>query len=110
MVWNVPTKLESAVQRAVVEYARSKGATAIKIAVQGGMGVAGYPDYIFLKVRDSHKGFGILFIEFKKPGGRKPEKHQEDRIKLLRSKGFMVEVVAHADYGKMEIDIWLLSL
>lgn len=105
MPWKPPVKKESEVQRKVVEHARSKGATAIKIAVQGGMGVAGYPDYIFL--RREGKKHAILFIEFKRPGGGKPEPHQEDRIRLLRSRGFQVEVVADEFYGKMEIDRWL---
>lgn len=108
MPWRPPV-LESSIQRTVVEYARTKGAVAIKLSVQGAMGVAGYPDYLFMKPREDGKiGFKVLFIEFKQPsGGLSPR--QRERIKILKAKKYQVEVVASPEYGKLEIDRWLLK-
>lgn len=56
--------LESRIQKKVVDYARKKGAVAIKVTTLGARGSAGWPDYLFL-----YEG-KALFIEFKREGGK----------------------------------------
>ena len=93
--------LESEIQSKVVEYARSKGVTAIKLSTQGFYGSTGYPDFLFL-----WEGHHPLFIEFKRPGGM-VEPHQIERMERLKAKGFIVTLCASVEYGKQEIDRWL---
>ena len=98
-----PRMKESAIQRSVVEYARNKGITAIKLSTQGAKGNVGYPDFLFL-----YEGKNPLFIEFKQAGGN-VSPHQTARMEILRKKGFTVTVCASTAYGKAEIDRWMLD-
>lgn len=75
--------LERQVESNVVRYAKDHGAIVIKL---NGPGDRGKPDRLFL-----HNG-KVLFIEFKRPGGR-ASALQEKWMRDLRDAGFTAEIV-----------------
>jgi hypothetical protein len=83
---------ESAIQTAVVRYARSRGCLAVKMDVGGG-----WPDYLFL-----HQGL-VLFVEFKATHGHTTalQNYTHARIK---AQCFQVHVVRSFDEGTYLID------
>ena len=94
----VAVRSEASIQRAVVEYARSKGCIAIKQSTAGRFGSSGWPDYlIFTPI-----GYAY-FIEFKKPGG-KVTALQAQRIEELRGHEISTHVCDDVVDGKEEVD------
>jgi hypothetical protein len=80
-----PKRSEKSIQKAVVEYARSRGCLAKKLET-GRFGSSGWPDYLFL-----YRG-SVLFVEFKREGG-KVTALQEQIHEQLTEAGFPVAVV-----------------
>lgn len=90
--------LESAIERAVVEYARSKKCVAIKLTTMGPRGASGWPDRLFLGPKRR-----VLWIEFKQPG-KKPTPRQAAKMDLLRFFGWEPHVVDTVAQGKALVD------
>ena len=90
--------LEAAIERAVVEYARSKKVVAIKLSTNGIHGTSGWPDRLFLAPERR-----MLWIEFKQPG-KVPTPRQEAKLELLRWMGWSPQVVDSVAQGKALID------
>lgn len=86
---------ESAIERAVVEHAKTAGWIAIKL---NGPGDKGKPDRLFLKDGSA------IFVEFKAPGKR-PTALQEQYLQRLRAAGFSAVVVDNVDVGKVMLGI-----
>lgn len=92
---------EQSIQRAVVNYAKSKGFIAIKLTSAGRFGSAGWPDYLFITPTG-----GAFFIEFKKEGGV-PTALQVQRHRELSDHGMQASVVDAVLRGKWLIDRWV---
>lgn len=92
--------LESAVERAAVDFANLMGVESLKLTLQGNRG---WPDRLFMK--DGH----FLFIEFKRPG-EVTRPLQNYRIKWLVDNGFNVAVCDTIEQSKVLILSWLESL
>lgn len=71
---------EASIQKAVTDWARARGAVAIKLSVNRGFGTAGWPDYLFVYGGDT------VYLEFKAEGER-PTPLQAQRIKELQDAG-----------------------
>lgn len=103
---------EAKIQDAVIKYARSKGLLCKKNEVGRYMVASGWPDYMVFGVstiRDVYHGREVLalpkvvFMEFKRPGG-KLTPLQQDVYDKLRAKGFTYYMVDDAAEGKALID------
>jgi hypothetical protein len=71
---------ESAIENSFSNWCKQQGHRCVKLAATGSRG---FPDRtVFLA------GGGIVFIEFKKPGGV-PSFHQKQWIDFLRERGFV---------------------
>ena len=88
---------EKSIQKAVVDYARKKGAIAIKLSTAGMMGTAGWPDYLYL-----YEG-KLVFHEYKRPGG-KLTLLQAMRIHDLIEQRFVVTVCDDVDEAKRDLN------
>lgn len=89
---------EASIQKAVVEYARSKGCIAIKQSTAGRFGTSGWPDYLIITKRGQY-----LWIEFKRDGGEVTPLQQQRHLELL-SHGARVIVIDGVAVGKQVID------
>lgn len=87
--------LEKDIQKAVVEYARSKDILAFKVS---SFSTRGLPDYMFIK--DGK----VLFIEFKAPG-KKATRLQEVVIEKIKREKIMVWVIDNIEFGKNAINL-----
>ena len=88
---------EAEIENAVVAYAESLGAIAVKLRVDG---ENGFPDRTIIGPA------GVLFIEFKTPRGRlRPM--QRVWIERLTSQGHQVEVVSSVARGCEIVDRFL---
>lgn len=87
---------ESAIEKAVCEYARKKGCIVMKLA---GPNQKGQPDRMFLF--DGR----VMFIEFKAPG-KKPTPLQERWLRQLDEAGFDTYVCDDTQFGKMRVDLF----
>ena len=79
----MPARLESQIERTVVNAARSDGWTVLKLVA---LGHRGFPDRWFIKPPISHCGHPeIILIEFKAPGrrSRKLQKHVNGMMRML---------------------------
>lgn len=85
---------ESAVERAVCEYAKAMGWLVLKLS---GTHDRGKPDRMFLR-----KGVAV-FIEFKAPG-KKPTALQERWLRQLTEEGFVAVYTDNVQDGKRLID------
>lgn len=93
-----PTTLrESTIENAVVRYAKKHGVRSIKLA---GSHDRGKPDRQFL-----FKGH-IIFVEFKRPGG-KPTELQLKWQRELTEEGFMSLIIDNIKDGVSAIDDFL---
>ena len=84
---------EQTIQKKVVAMWRGIGCEAIKLTMNGPMGVKGWPDYMFLGPTGV-----IFFIEFKAPGGACTDL-QLARHETLRKLGFKVYVCDNVGVG-----------
>lgn len=95
---NSRPRSEASIQRAVVNYARTKGLLAIKLSTAGSFGSVGWPDYMFITPN------GLVFMmEFKAPGA-KPTALQEIRHRELSNHGIDVSVVDEVARGRWLVD------
>lgn len=90
--------LEKDIEKAVCEYARSKGVLAEKFTSPGKRSV---PDRIF-----SFPGGKVVFIEFKAPGKKATDLQERDHAKR-RALGFVVMLVDNVELGKKIVDAGL---
>jgi hypothetical protein len=89
--------LERDIEQQFVRYAESMGFKAKKLRIDG---ENGWPDRtIFTPV-------GVLFIEFKKPGGRLSRK-QRKWINALRRLGFVAEVATSFEQARKVLNDFL---
>jgi hypothetical protein len=86
---------EAKIEHTVVKYAQSKGVLCYKFTSPAHRAV---PDRMFV-----YKG-KVMFIEFKKPGG-KLTPLQARECRLLAEQGMVVPMVDNVDRGKAVIDI-----
>jgi Holliday junction resolvase len=93
----MPVRLESSIERAVVEYGKRTGWVSIKLSTSGPRGAAGWPDRLFMRRGKS------VFIEFKRPGG-KATPLQQSRHDQLVDAGYFVFVVDDVNRGKGILD------
>lgn len=89
------TMLESAIEEAIIDYAKSTGWVVRKAHWPGRRGA---PDRVFMKAPGR-----ILFLELKQPG-KKPDALQERELKLLRRLGFTAAWVDTLQKAKVYLD------
>jgi hypothetical protein len=77
------TTLESKIEQDFVDYAESLGCRALKLRIDG---QRGFPDRTVLTP------VGVLFLEFKRPGGR-THVQQRGWIFRLHEMGFVADIV-----------------
>ena len=94
----MPPRLEASIERAVVEYAKKRGVTAIKLSTQGALGTTGWPDRLFLGPENE-----LAWVEFKTEKG-KLTPLQKKRHEELLLHGWFVVVVRSVAHGKEVID------
>ena len=87
--------LERDIEKAIKEYARSRGFLAYKFTSPGHIGV---PDGLFI----SPVGF-VIFMEFKQTG-KKPTAMQQREIDRINQYGVLALVVDSVEQGKGLID------
>jgi len=80
--------LESSVEKRCMSYVRSKGGIGIKLSPINRRGI---PDRLVLL-----PGGKVLFIEFKRPGG-KPRGNQQYWLARLQCMGFTAECMDNSD-------------
>ena len=85
---------ESAIEKAVSQYAKKLGVLSYKFSSPGNRGV---PDRIFIG-----KGI-VLFVEFKAPG-KAPTKLQLHVLQLIKTAGIQAEVIDNIAKGKVLLD------
>ena len=93
--------LEKQIEKAVCDYAKSKGVLCYKFVSPGHAGV---PDRMFIL-----PGGKVFFIEFKRMGG-KATPLQLREIERLHSQGVDVAIVDNVIEGQYHIDKMLLIL
>ena len=87
------------VETPTVRWARAKGIIVLKLNL---IGNTGWPDRLFLY------GGQVVFIEFKRPGG-KLARNQPQRVATLRDAGFIVGVFDNADKAISFLDSTFFS-
>ena len=87
--------LERDIEKAIKEYARSRGFLAYKFTSPGHIGV---PDGLFI----SPTGF-VIFVEFKQTG-KKPTAMQQRAIDRINQHGVLALVVDSVEQGRGLID------
>lgn len=92
----MPKLGEAQIERAVNEYAKSKGCMVKKMQTGLG-GTAGWPDRLY------HYHGRTWYIEFKAPG-KKPTALQNNRIHELQTHKICVYVIDDVELGKQVID------
>jgi hypothetical protein len=91
-------RLESSIEKSVVDYARKHGVESIKLTTQGPRGAAGWPDRLFLG-RDMQ----VRWIEFKAEGGQLTELQKRRHVQLAKY-GWTTAVVRSVEEGRAIID------
>jgi hypothetical protein len=88
------SRTEASIERAVVAYAKkTRGVLAIKLGTGSRFASTGWPDRLFVGRS------AVLFMEFKRPGG-KLTSLQAERCRQLRHLGWTVHVVSDVEAGK----------
>ena len=95
--------LERDIQKAVVDYARSKGMIAVKQG-SGMYGTVGWPDYLFVMPKGR-----CFWIEFKTTTGV-TSPSQDSRIEQLKEFGHHVFVVREKQLGRSIVDLMIETL
>lgn len=88
---------EATIEKAVCEYAKSKGWLVYKFTSPGHLGV---PDRLFIL-----PGGKVIFIEFKAPG-KEPTPAQDREIRRIQTQGCHVWVCSDIEKGKAIVDAY----
>jgi len=89
--------LEKDIEKAVCDYARKQNWYVRKFSSPNRRSV---PDRIFL-----NPGGLVLFIEFKRPGGKLTPAQRREREEIMKHNGYCYKV-ENIDQGKFIIDTW----